>query len=63
MTAACPYRKARVVTGVISEAASRLGVEMGLTALGMDTGTVHTALDLEEGPAYLGQRGDPIRIT
>ena len=30
-------------------------VAFAMVELGMDTGTVHTALDLEEGLAYLGQ--------
>ncbi|MET0694311.1 MAG: STAS domain-containing protein [Propionibacteriaceae bacterium] len=36
-------------------------VAFAMVELGMDTGTVHTALDLEEGLAYLGQSSTPPR--
>lgn len=32
-------------------------VAFAMVQLGMDTGSVHTALDLEEGMAYLNRRG------
>ena len=32
-------------------------VAFAMVELGMDTGAVHTALDLEEGLAYLGRLG------
>jgi rsbT antagonist protein RsbS len=34
-------------------------VAFAMVELGMDTGNVHTALDLEEGLEYLGQLGEP----
>jgi rsbT antagonist protein RsbS len=35
-------------------------VAFAIVALGMDTGSVHTALDLEEGLAYLNRGGHPL---
>ena len=34
-------------------------VAFAMVELGMDTGNVHTALDLEEGLEYLGRLGEP----
>jgi rsbT antagonist protein RsbS len=42
---------ATVIVGIQPE------VAFAMVSLGMDTGSVHTALDLEEGLAYLGGAG------